>query len=95
MPSIAVTRVCPECGELAGTQPFCAACAKNLIHVERLPSREEWEARRPRNVGVRAPADAAALGRPLVRPRDNRGASDDSRFWAPVPRAYIVGRVLR
>jgi signal peptidase I len=26
---------------------------------------------------------------------DNRGASDDSRFWGPVPQAYIVGRVLR
>jgi signal peptidase I len=24
---------------------------------------------------------------------DNRGASDDSRFWGPVPRAQIVGRV--
>jgi signal peptidase I len=26
---------------------------------------------------------------------DNRAASDDSRFWGPVPRAYILGRVLR
>ncbi len=24
---------------------------------------------------------------------DNRGASDDSRFWGPIPRAQIVGRV--
>jgi signal peptidase I len=24
---------------------------------------------------------------------DNRGASDDSRFWGPVPRAWIIGRV--
>lgn len=24
---------------------------------------------------------------------DNRGASDDSRFWGPVPRAWIVGKV--
>lgn len=25
---------------------------------------------------------------------DNRGASDDSRFWGPVPRAWIIGKVL-
>ncbi len=24
---------------------------------------------------------------------DNRGASDDSRFWGPVPREQLVGRV--
>ena len=24
---------------------------------------------------------------------DNRGASDDSRFWRPVPVAWIIGRV--
>ena len=22
---------------------------------------------------------------------DNRGASDDSRYWGPVPRAWIIG----
>ena len=26
---------------------------------------------------------------------DNRGASDDSRFWGPVPRAWIIGKVIR
>jgi signal peptidase I len=26
---------------------------------------------------------------------DNRGASDDSRFWGPVPRAWIVGVIVR
>jgi signal peptidase I len=25
---------------------------------------------------------------------DNRGASDDSRFWGPVPRAWIIGKVI-
>jgi signal peptidase I len=25
---------------------------------------------------------------------DNRGASDDSRFWGPVPKTWILGRVL-
>jgi signal peptidase I len=26
---------------------------------------------------------------------DNRGASDDSRFWGPVPKAWILGRAER
>jgi signal peptidase I len=25
---------------------------------------------------------------------DNRGNSDDSRFWGPVPRSWIIGEVL-
>jgi signal peptidase I len=26
---------------------------------------------------------------------DNRGVSDDSRYWGPVPRAWIIGTVVR
>jgi signal peptidase I len=26
---------------------------------------------------------------------DNRGVSDDSRFWGPVPAAWIIGTVVR
>ena len=41
-----MARVCPECGEPAGSQPFCASCGRNLSHQERLPTREAWEAER-------------------------------------------------
>ena len=37
-------RVCPFCGEPPGAGVFCAACGRNLAHVERLPTRAwEWE----------------------------------------------------
>ena len=52
-------RVCPECGQPAGSQPFCAACGKNLSGVDWLPSREEWErAHRP---SEQPPAPPGAL----------------------------------
>jgi signal peptidase I len=25
---------------------------------------------------------------------DNRGASDDSRFWGPIPQEWIIGKVV-
>jgi hypothetical protein len=36
-------RVCPFCGNPPGGV-FCAACGRNLKAVERLPTREQWEA---------------------------------------------------
>ena len=40
--------------------------------------------------------------KPVLIPRgeyfmlgDNRGASDDSRFWGPVRKSWIVGRMIR
>lgn len=40
-------------------------------------------------VPIRVPAGAYyMLG-------DNRGASDDSRFWGPVPQAWIIGTAVR
>ena len=35
-------RVCPFCGERPGDGMFCAACGRNLAHVERLPTAREW-----------------------------------------------------
>jgi signal peptidase I len=44
--------------------------------------------------------EACDFPRPITVPEghyfllgDNRGASDDSRFWGPVPREWILGRV--
>jgi predicted RNA-binding Zn-ribbon protein involved in translation (DUF1610 family) len=37
-------RVCPDCGEPAGAQPFCSSCGVNLASQKRLPTRDEWKA---------------------------------------------------
>jgi hypothetical protein len=41
----ATARVCPECGQPAGAQAFCAACGRNLSQLTRLPTRAQWEAK--------------------------------------------------
>jgi signal peptidase I len=48
-----------------------------------------------------APSDNCTYSSPIKIPAgywfvigDNRGASDDSRFWGPVPTAWIVGKVV-
>jgi hypothetical protein len=46
-------RVCPFCGASPGVGMFCGACGRNLAAVERLPTRNEWEATRP----AEAPGD--------------------------------------
>jgi signal peptidase I len=45
--------------------------------------------------------DACNLPKPIVIPPghyfmmgDNRGASDDSRFWGPIPRSWIIGKAF-
>lgn len=45
--------------------------------------------------------EACTLPRPFTVPAghwfmmgDNRGASDDSRFWGPVPKAWIIGEAF-
>lgn len=53
-------RVCPDCGQPAGAQPFCAACGLNLASLDRLPSRAEWEAAASQDS---AASDAAGLPR--------------------------------
>jgi signal peptidase I len=48
-----------------------------------------------RSEGCDLPRPAAVPDGMYFMAGDNRGASDDSRFWAPVPRDWIVGRVER
>jgi hypothetical protein len=37
-------RVCPDCGNKAGAEPFCSSCGLNLSGLKRLPARADWEA---------------------------------------------------
>jgi uncharacterized RDD family membrane protein YckC len=63
-------RVCPECGELAGSQPFCAACGLNLSQQQRLPSRGEWEVAHPlvpvADAAFPTPAELSCRGQPTA-----------------------------
>lgn len=63
-------RVCPECGDPAGDQPFCQRCGRNLSQEERLPTRREWE---------KTHRDAAEADVQLARRRSRR------RRWIAVP----------
>jgi signal peptidase I len=54
------------------------------VHVEPCRARDECDY----PAAVRVPADDYFMM------GDNRGSADDSRFWGPVPRAWIVGKVV-
>jgi hypothetical protein len=69
-------RVCPGCGEPAGTDLYCGTCGEHLAALAELPSRAEWLAADARS----APADAKAGAR-----RVSSGADAASRI-APAPR---------
>lgn len=61
------TRVCPECGEPAGSQPFCSSCGRNLTQEPRLPTRAEWETAHPED----RPSPSAAPFAPLPQASGN------------------------
>jgi len=42
--TVPTERVCPRCGEPAGTQRFCRSCGLNLIAQREIPTRAEWGA---------------------------------------------------
>jgi len=58
--------------------------------------------RRVLSRGIRNPSGAGCNFREAIRippdhwfmMGDNRGSSQDSRVWGPVPRAWIVGEVI-
>jgi signal peptidase I len=54
MRSLLDRHVCPECGALAGKQPFCDECGRNLGREQRLPSRREWERSHPEEAAAKA-----------------------------------------
>ena len=82
-------RVCPDCGQAAGSQPFCAACGKNLSTVDRLPTREEWERGRPPPPITAAPDPASAAAAPAPTPATppSPAAPAENLWAAPEPEA--------
>jgi hypothetical protein len=75
-------RVCPFCGEPPGAGVFCAACGRNLVAVEQLPTRAEWEA---------AAADAAPTAPTDDRPLAERCAEATAAFLAAMHAAGDPG----
>jgi hypothetical protein len=67
-------RVCPFCGEPPGPGVFCAACGRNLADVDRLPTSDEWHARRAAQDPVSA-GDAIAAFLAAMRAAGNPGAT--------------------
>jgi hypothetical protein len=53
-------RVCPFCGAPPGDGTFCGACGRNLVAVEQLPTRAEWERGQPAAVPTASAAEATA-----------------------------------
>lgn len=56
-------RVCPDCGEVAGSHAFCASCGRNLSGVSRLPTRDEWESASVLRANIEAQEVASRLQR--------------------------------
>ena len=47
-----------------------------------------------RRPGVRPAARDHRPARLRVRMGDNRGASDDGRFWGPIPEDWVIGKAF-
>lgn len=77
-------RVCPGCGEPAGTDLYCGTCGEHLAALAELPSRAEWLAADVRSAPANATVGAGqvssgadAASRPAPAPR----------ITAPAPRS--------
>jgi hypothetical protein len=69
-------RVCPGCGEPAGTDRYCGTCGEHLAALAELPSRAEWLAADARSATANAtlgadqiPSGVDAASRPAPAPR--------------------------
>jgi hypothetical protein len=92
-------RVCPFCGERPGEGTFCAACGRNLIAIERLPTRAEWEGDRsisdeaaasPEDIAQRC-AEATSSFLAAMRAAGHPGAGE----WPMPSKAFRRTRRLR
>ena len=67
---------------------FCAACGRNLAHVERLPTRAGWE-------GAGDPAAATAEFLAAMVAAGNPGAERLERAGGGLRRRFVEGWVIR
>jgi hypothetical protein len=82
-------RVCPFCGAPPGEGTFCAACGRNLVAVEQLPTRAEWEAAH----ASEAPGDPDAAVAAFLEAM--HAAGDPGTVTMPTPKRSLFGRAGR
>lgn len=90
------TRVCPECGEAAGQQPFCANCGLNMSSQSRLPTRGEWQEGEQEEERHPSAPESASSGpeRPVRVPVPRAGAVKDKGVGDGIVAVGLVLGVL-
>ncbi len=76
----------PQPSMAAANEDATAQRACGKFSLERIPEFADGNCNFPKPITI-PPDHYFMMG-------DNRGASDDSRFWGPVPREWIIGKAF-